>query len=228
MSFPFIATLIFLAGLSYLIWSLLLAVWRYRAKTVETEEGGLPADFGPRLTSARLRYVRWAFALLVLAAFGFHLYWGLFSTGPLSENPSFAALKNKRDQRNRRDEEANLRGWIFDRHRDYKRTLSKYRFLNGQIVRDYPLGQAAAHLIGYAGLLRGDAAMERAVVAQPPREEEKGWWQKMSPFGGEEQRVAVGPDLVLTIDFDLQKEAFAQLQGKHGAVVMLNPQTGEI
>ncbi len=228
MSFPFVATLIFLAGLAYLIWSLLLSIWRYRAKTVESEEGGLPEDFGPRLTSARLRYVRWAFALLVLAAFGFHIYWGLFATGPLSENEAFAALKNKRDQRNRRDEEANLRGWIFDRHRDYKRTLAKYRFLNGQIVRDYPLGQAAAHLIGYAGLLRGDAAMERAVVAQPPREEEKGWWQKLSTFGGEEQRVAVGPDLVLTIDFDLQKEAFAQLQGKHGAVVMLNPQTGEI
>jgi penicillin-binding protein A len=228
MSFPFIATLIFLAGLAYLIWSLLLSVWQYRRKTVETAENELPEDFGPRLTSARLRYVRWAFALLVLAAFGFHIYWGLFATGPLSENPAFAALKNKRDQRNRRDEEANLRGWIFDRHRDFKRTLAKYRFLNGQIVRDYPLGQAAAHLIGYAGLLRGDAAMERAVAAQPLREEEKSWWQKLSAFGDEEQKVAVGRDLVLTIDFELQKEAFAQLQGKRGAVVMLNPQTGEI
>src|SRR5581483_10841696 len=148
MSFPFVATLIFLAGLAYLIWSLLLAVWQYRQKAVETEQSELPEDFGPRLTSARLRYVRWAFALLVLAAFGFHVYWGLFATGPLSENAALAALKNKRDQRNRRDEEANLRGWIFDRHHDFKRTLAKYRFLNGQIVRDYPLGQAAAHLIG--------------------------------------------------------------------------------
>jgi penicillin-binding protein A len=228
MSFPFVATLIFLAGLAYLIWSLLLSVWQYRPKTGVTAENELPEDFGPRLTSARLRYVRWAFALLVLAAFGFHLYWGLFATGPIGENPAFAALKNKRDQRNRRDEEANLRGWIFDRHRDFKRTLAKYRFLNGQIVRDYPLGQAGAHLIGYAGLLRGDAGMERAVAAQPVREEDKSWWQRLTPFGDEEQKVAVGRDLVLTIDYELQKEAFAQLQGKHGAVVMLNPQTGEV
>jgi peptidoglycan glycosyltransferase len=228
MSFPFVATLIFLGGLAFLIWSLFLSTWRYRAKAVEADPNVLSEDFGPRLTSARLRYVRWAFALLVLTALGFHAYWGLFSTGPFGENAAFAALKNKRDQRNRREEEANLRGWIFDRHRDFKKTLAKYRFINGKIVRDYPLGQAAAHLIGYGGLLRGDAAMERAVAAQPPREEEKSWWHKLSAFWSEEQKVAVGPDLVLTIDYDLQKTAYEQLQGKRGAVVMLNPQTGEV
>ena len=166
-------------------------------------------------------------ALLVLTALGFHAYWGLFSTGPLSENAAFAALKNKRDQRNRRDDEANLRGWIFDRHRDYKKTLAKYRFLNGQIIRDYPLGQAAAHLIGYAGLLRGDAAMERAVVAQPPRAESQSWWQRLTSFSNE-QKVQVGPDLVLTIDYELQQTAFEQLRGKRGAAVVINPQTGEV
>ncbi len=228
MSFPFVATLIFLGGLGYLVWSLFLSAWRYRSNSTETDTNALPDDFGPRLTSARLRYVRWAFALLVLAALGFHVYWGLFSTGPLGENAAFAALKNKRDQRNRRDEEANLRGWIFDRHRDYKRTLAKYRFINGKIVRDYPLGQAAAHLIGYGGLLRGDAAMERAVAAQPPRAEEKSWWHKLSSFWSEEEKIAVGPDLVLTIDYDLQRAAHEQLQGKRGAVVLLNPQTGEV
>ena len=61
--------------------------------------------------------------------------------------------------------------------------------------------------------------MERAVVAQPPREEAKSWWQKLTDFN-EEQRVQVGPDLVLTLDYDLQKAAFDQLQGKRGAVVM--------
>ena len=226
MSFPFVASLLFLFGFGALLVALFLSTWRYRAKTQTTDEG-VPDDFGPKLTSQRLRVVRWAFALLVLTALGFHAYWGLFSTGPLSENAAFAALKNKRDQRNRRDDEANLRGWIFDRHRDYKKTLAKYRFLNGQIIRDYPLGQAAAHLIGYAGLLRGDAAMERAVVAQPPRAESKSWWEKVSPFSNE-QKVQVGPDLVLTIDYELQKTAFELLQGKRGAAVVINPQTGEV
>ena len=32
----------------------------------------------------------------------------------------------------------------------------------------------------------------------------------------------IGPDMTLTIDFDLQKEAAAQLAGRRGAVVVIN------
>ena len=35
-------------------------------------------------------------------------------------------------------------------------------------------------------------------------------------------------DVRLTIDRDLQQTAMDQLKGKHGAVVVLNPQTGEV
>ena len=35
-------------------------------------------------------------------------------------------------------------------------------------------------------------------------------------------------DVRLTIDNELQKEAVAQLRGRHGAAVVLNPQTGEV
>jgi cell division protein FtsI/penicillin-binding protein 2 len=35
-------------------------------------------------------------------------------------------------------------------------------------------------------------------------------------------------DVRLTIDRDLQQAAVDQLKGKHGAVVVLNPQTGEV
>jgi hypothetical protein len=230
MNFPFVATLIFIAGLTYLIFSLLLSLWRDRPRPASGDEAQalLPEDFGPRLTSVRLRYVRWAFALLVLAALGFHLYWGLFAAGPLGENEAFALLKHRRDQRNRREVESRLRGWIFDRHRDTRRALAKYRYLNRQVIRDYPLGLAAAHLVGYAGLMRGDAMLERAVAAQPNREPAKSWWQRLFSWETEAEHLAVGSDLTLTIDFDLQKEAAEQLKGKRGAIVMLNPQTGEL
>ena len=206
-----------------------LSTWRYRSQGAD-ETAALPDDFGPKLTSARLRYVRWAFALLVLAAFGFHVYWGAFATGPLGENADFAHLKNARDQRNRRDAEANLRGWIFDRHHDFKKALAKYRYLNGQILRDYPLGAASAHVIGYTGLLRGEAQMERALMKQPIKEPERSWWEKIFSWQSKEQMVAVSKDLTLTIDYELQKEAATLLAGtgKRGAIVMLNPQTGEI
>ncbi len=231
MNFPFIATLVFIGGIVFLLLSLFLSTYRFARKPAVNDTSDLPDDFGPRLTSNRLRYVRWAFAVLVVAAFGFHVYWGLFAAGPVSENKDFAHLKNTRDQRNRRDAEANLRGWIFDRHKDYRRCLAKYRYLNGKIIRDYPLGAAASHIIGYSGLARGDAELERAVVHQPPpKEAEPSWWQKWFSFDSGEPKIEAGRDLQLTIDYDLQKAAFDQLnaKGHKGAVVMVNPQTGEI
>lgn len=230
MSFSFIATLILLAGLIWLVFSLLLSAWRYRANVASPTktDANLPDDFGPRLTSARLRYVRWAFALLVLAALGFHIYWGLFVTGPVSQDEAFAGLKDRRDQRNRREVESTLRGWIYDRHHDARRALAKYRYLNGQVIRDYPLGPAAAHLIGYGTLVRGDAWLERAAAAARPPQTEQTWQQKLTNWSRDEQRPPVGQDVILTIDFDLQREASALLKDKRGAVVLINPQTGEV
>jgi hypothetical protein len=230
MNIPFIGTLILSIGLLCLIFSLFLSAWRYRSRASDPDESEskLPEDFGPRLTSRRLRYVRWAFALLVFAALGFHAYWGLFATGPMGENPSFAALKNKRDQRNRREIESTLRGWIYDRHGDARRALAKYRYLNGQLMRDYPLGPAAAHIVGYGTLVRGDAMLERAVAAPRNPMTEKSWWRKLTDFSNESERPKVGRDLTLTVDFDLQRAAADQLEGKRGAIVLLNPQNGEL
>lgn len=232
MNFPYIATLVLLAGLIGLVLSLFLSAWRYRARVAVQTDPNLPPnlqeDFGPRLTSQRLRWVRWLFALIVLAALGFHFYWGLFSTGPLGSDADFAGLKARRDQRNRRENESTLRGWIYDRHKDTRRALAKYRYLNGEIKRDYPLGDAASHIIGFATLVRGEDGLERAVAAPPPPKDEKSWWQKLTDFSSEPPRPAVGQDLALTIDFDLQRAAADQLQNKRGAIVMLNPQTGEI
>ncbi len=230
MYFSVIVTLIVLIGLTWLVISLFFSAWRYRARNdaAHQNDSKLPADFGPRLTSSRLRYVRWAFALVVLAALGFHLYWSLFTTGPLGVDAAFAGLKDRRDQRNRREVESTLRGWIYDRHHDARRTLAKYRYLNGDIIRDYPLGPAAAHLIGYGTLVRGDSWLERSVIAQPVPKVEKSWWEKIGAFDNSDSHPPVGRDLILTVDFDLQKEAFALLKDKRGAVVMLNPQSGEI
>jgi cell division protein FtsI/penicillin-binding protein 2 len=230
MNFPFIATIILLIGLTGLILALFVSSLRYRSRAVSPDrpEAKLPEDFGPRLTSRRLRYVRWAFALMVATALGFHTYWGLFAAGPLGEDPAFEALKNKRDQRNRREIESTLRGWIYDRHHDSRRALAKYRYLNGRIIRDYPLGPAAAHIIGYGTLKRGDILLERATAALRPTQNEKSWGQKLIAFNNEDDRPPIGQDLVLTIDYDLQRAAAEQLQGKRGAVIMLNPQTGEV
>jgi len=233
MNFPFIATIVLLIGLSGLILALFISTWRYRSRSTVSDQAGkaetkIPEDFGPRLTSRRLRYVRLAFATMVVSALGFHVYWGLFATGPFGESAAFAALKNKRDQRNRREAESTLRGWIYDRHHDPRRALAKYRYLDGRIIRDYPLGPSAAHIVGYGTLTRGDVLLERAAAALRPSQPEKNWWQKITDYHNETARAPVGQDMDLTIDYDLQKAASDQLNGKRGAIIMLNPQTGEL
>lgn len=226
MSFSFFATLLWITGLTLILGAIFLSIWRYRSQT--ENNAATPDDFGPKLTSARLHYVRWAFALMVVAAFGFHVYWSLFAAGPIRENEDFSQLKNTRDQRLRREGEITLRGWVFDRHHDHKRTLAKYRYLNGKIIRDYPLGRAASHLIGYTGLLRGDAMMERALLGQVVKEPEIKWYERLFGLKNKSQMMDAGRDITLTVDYDLQREAAALLEGKRGAAVMLNPQTGEI
>src|SRR5262244_2274037 len=197
MTFPFIATIVLLVGLAGLVLALFISTWRYRSRVSISDqtrqaEAKIPEDFGPRLTSRRLRYVRLAFALMVVSALGFHVYWGLFATGPFGESPAFAALKNKRDQRNRREVESTLRGWIYDRHHDPRRALAKYRYLNGRIIRDYPLGPGAAHIIGYGTLTRGDILLERAAAALRASQPEKSWWRKVTDFSHEDNRPPIG------------------------------------
>jgi cell division protein FtsI/penicillin-binding protein 2 len=231
MSFSFIATLLYLLGLTVLALGLSLLIWRHRRRTGPdaARDASIAGEFGPRITSRRLRYVRWAVVLLAGFAIGFHGYWALFAAGPASENEEFALLKHRRDQRNRRDAESHLRGWIFDRHREVHRALAKYRYLNGEVIRDYPLGASAAHLVGYSGLRRGDAMIERAVGVQTadPPDPDVSWWRRILSSTDRAKSV-IGRDLVLSIDFDLQKAAAEQLANKAGAVVVLNPQTGEI
>ena len=230
MSFSFVATLLYAAGLTVLVLGLSLALFRSRRRENSGfSEGDVAADFGPLLTSRRLVRLRGVGALLLLMALCFHAYWALFAAGPIRSDDDFALLKNRRDQRNRRETESHLRGWIFDRHHEVRLALAKYRYLNGEVIRDYPLGSGAAHLIGYSGLFRGDAMIERAVsveASQPPKSEASLWRRVYSRE--EVSRSVIGRDLVLTVDFDLQKEAAAALTGKLGAVVMLNPQTGAI
>jgi hypothetical protein len=71
---------------------------------------------------------------------------------------------------------------------------------------------------------RGDPGLERALFgvqfgALPEA------WQVVE---GETVDQKANNDVRLTIDRDLQQAAVDQLKGKHGAVVMLNPQTGEV
>ena len=95
---------------------------------------------------------------------------------------------------------------------------------NGELYRVYA-GPAISQVVGYASRLYGEAGLERVYDAE------------LSGLAGDPLTDAFGKfeanrfdpeDLTLSISFDLQKAAVSAL-GKHrGAVVMLDPRTGEV
>lgn len=223
---PALLSLIYVAGVALLALilfvSLLLARRRRRSALEAVAPSDLPPEVRQRLgatsTNRGLRALRWLFVLLALGVFGFHVYWAQYAA---ESNDRFQELSYK-DLRNRRLAESTLRGWILDRSGSLDRALALYRRApNGQIVRDYPLDAEMAQLLGSD---RGDPGLERALFGIQSQAAPEAF----DLVRGEDIKQPGNLDVRLTIDSELQKEAVAQLKGRHGAVVVLNPQTGEL
>ena len=222
---PALLSLVYMGGLAVMVLFLLISLLRNRRRrsamaAIAPED--LPAEVRQRLgatsTNRGLKALRWLFVLLAVSVFGFHAYWALYAE---EKNERFQEL-NYKDLRNRRLMESTLRGWILDRSGHLDKALAFYRRTgDGDIVREYPLDSALAHLFGSD---RGDPGLERALFglqsgAVP---------EALQVVLGEEIKQTANLDVRLTIDRDLQLAAVNELKGKHGAVVVLNPQTGEV
>jgi peptidoglycan glycosyltransferase len=215
-------TLIYVAGLGLVALLLVLSLlrnWLRRSPGAPTAPASLPKVIRKRLgattTNRGLRAWRWLFALAAIGAFGFHVYWARYAQ---DSNEKFQELSYK-DLRNRRLSESTLRGWLYDRK---GRPLAYYKKdASGNIVREYPMDEPMAHIFGSD---RGDPGLERALFGTESGAVPEVWQIIRN------QNVAqkANKDVTLTIDRDLQQAAVEQLKGKHGAVVILNPQTGDI
>ncbi len=138
----------------------------------------------------------------------------------------FEAAKIQKNAYNKRqwvNEENILRGMIVDRNGNTLAYSEKTE--NGQI-RYYPYENIYSHIIGYSSKEYGKAGLESsynqellAIDAGNPIQEFKDKLSKTEKKGNH---------LILTIDHDLQVYANQKLKGKKGAIVALNPQTGEI
>jgi penicillin-binding protein 2 len=115
--------------------------------------------------------------------------------------------------------------------------------------RNYPFHQLAAHLLGYLqevsleemkeeverkwhpGQMVGKAGVEKQYDQILTGKEGKviEMVDSLGKSRGEVDRIEPqkGQDLVLSLDVDLQKKAEELLQGKEGAIVALDPRTGE-
>jgi cell division protein FtsI/penicillin-binding protein 2 len=223
---PAMLSIAYAIGLSLLVLLLLISLLRMMRNRRSTLSAIAPADLprevrerlGTTSTNRGLRGLRILFVLLALTVFGFHVYWAQYAE---ESNERFQQLSYK-DLRNRRLAESTLRGWILDRTGSLDRALAFYkRAPNGQIIREYTLDMEMAQLFGSD---RGDPGLERALFGVQSGAAPESIDVVM-------ERVVKQPanlDVRLTIDRDMQKTAAEQLRGRHGAVVVLNPQTGEV
>ncbi len=222
---PALFTLIYVAGLSIVVLLLLISILRNRKKAsalMPALPDDLPQEVKKRLgvssTNRGLRTLRWLFVLLAMMMLGFHVYWAHYAA---ETNEKLQQLSYK-DLRNRRLAESSLRGWVLDRHGSLERALALYRRdATGRITRHYPMDKAMAHLFGSD---RGDPGLERALFGV----ESGALPEALQVVRGESIEHKGSGDVRLTIDRDLQQAAVDQLRGRHGAIVVLNPQTGEV
>lgn len=126
--------------------------------------------------------------------------------------------------------------------------------LSARWVREYPEGESAAHVLGYVGRIsegdltrlesEGQLGNYRGSHTIGKKGIEKTWEDALhGRTGMEEVEVTAtgrpvrtlsridpvpGANLVLSIDIGLQKEAEKQFEGRRGALVAIEPKTGDV
>lgn len=100
-------------------------------------------------------------------------------------------------------------GKVFDRN---GQLLASYSLVDRHLGRHYPYGETLAHIIGYwTGPVRDGVGVEKGLV-----------------YLNDSLRDNKPHDVTLSIDLRLQEDAVKALRGNAGAIVVLNPATGEV
>ncbi|HSU25331.1 MAG TPA: penicillin-binding transpeptidase domain-containing protein [Pyrinomonadaceae bacterium] len=215
-------SILYIIGVGVLIGFLVVTFFDNFRRPKFLFEHNLPREVKRKLTQTitnrSIRAWQIVFCALALTVFGFQVYWIYFAD---NTNEEFQALAYK-DLRNRRVSAASLRGWMLDRSGALNSALAYYKLdQNGMIERTYPLDTEMAHLLGTE---RGTPGLERTLFqkkADPMPEA----WEVLTTIKRKEDQQK---DAKITIDRDLQTYIAKQLEGKKGAIVVLNPQTGDI
>ncbi|MDP3012751.1 MAG: penicillin-binding transpeptidase domain-containing protein, partial [Candidatus Subteraquimicrobiales bacterium] len=103
--------------------------------------------------------------------------------------------------------------------------LAKDVRMDGKFFRNYPFGEITAHLIGFNSVKYGRSGVEAAFNDYLLGKREAA---SIKDFIDQLMGRQVGYDLELTLNAKLQRKAAELLWDKKGAIVALNPKTGEI
>ncbi len=215
-------SLIYLIGIAVLVVFLLLSfLSNFRRQKFAFEEN-LPKEVSRKLTTTlanrSLRVWQFVFIFLAFFVYGFHAYWTYFAD---ESNEQFQALSYK-DLRNRRTSASRLRGWMLDRTGKLGSALAYYKVeQDGDINRAFALEREMAHLLGTE---RGTPGLERTLYKREADATPEAWEVLTTIKRAEDEQR----DVKVTIDRDLQAFLAEQLKDKKGAIVVLNPQTGDV
>ncbi|MDM7920950.1 MAG: penicillin-binding transpeptidase domain-containing protein [Pyrinomonadaceae bacterium] len=215
-------SIVYIIGLGVLLGFLLITFFDNFNRPKFLFELELPREVSKKITQSianrSIRVWQFVFVFLAFTVFGFQVYWTYFAD---DSNEQFQALAYK-DLRGRRISAANLRGWMFDRTGKLSNSLAYYKVGEGrEIERSFALEREMAHLLGTE---RGTPGLERSLyqrVIDPMPEA----WEVLTTIKRKEDE---NKDVRATLDRDLQAYIAQQLEGKRGAIVVLNPQTGDI
>ncbi|MGI8786600.1 MAG: penicillin-binding transpeptidase domain-containing protein [Pyrinomonadaceae bacterium] len=215
-------SIIYLIGIGVLLVLLMISfLSNFRRPRFAFEEN-LPKEVKRKLTKTlanrSIRLWQIVFILLAFFVYGFHVYWTYYAD---ESNEQFQALSYK-DLRNRRTTAARLRGWMFDRTGKLGNALAYYKLdKDGDITRSFSLEKEMAHLLGTE---RGTPGLERTIYKKQADATPEAW-EVLTTIKHKEDEQR---DVRVTIDRDLQAYLAEQLNGKKGAIVVLNPQTGDV
>lgn len=214
-------SIIYVIGIAVLLVLLIMSFWGNTRKPFPFEQN-LSKSVKRKLTSTlanrSLRIWQFVFIFLAFFVYGFHVYWTYYAD---EYDEQYQAVSYK-DLRNRRVQAASLRGWMLDRSGKLGNALAYYKLDSDEdISRSYSLEREMAHLLGTE---RGTPGLERTLYIRQ-KDPTPEAWEILTKIKRPEDEQR---DVQVTIDRDLQAFVAKELEGKTGAIVVLNPQTGDV
>ncbi len=146
---------------------------------------------------------------LFLALLSYLMYFNMFKAATVATNPY--------NRRQWDDEKYVKRGTIYDSN-----GLVLAETVEGEeggSVRKYSQGRIYSHIIGYCSQVYGKSLLERSFDSELLGKGD------INIFQGDKKK---GFDLNLTIDNTLQKFAYQKMNGRRGALVAIEPDTGKV
>jgi peptidoglycan glycosyltransferase len=117
-----------------------------------------------------------------------------------------------------------LRGTIYDRN---MKPLTKSEKINTETQkREYTGGDLFAHALGYVDIKYGITGLEKKYGSELMYAQNQSLIEYIKNKGKTEEKI--GRNIKTTLDYNAQKMAYDMLGDNRGAVVALNPKTGEV